>query len=79
MSNAALITQLRMKALDMLQESSEMFERAFVLLQSGRVEEGERMKELARSKRTDSVLMMKEANNLEENPVSQDSPPLRYE
>jgi hypothetical protein len=63
-----------MRALDLLQESSEMLERALLLLQNGKVEEAEKLKVLARSKRTDSVLTMKEANNLEENSVAPDGP-----
>ena len=57
----------------MLRESSEIFERAMVRLQSGKLKEAEEMKELARSKRTDSVSLMRKANSLEEKSSSSDN------
>jgi hypothetical protein len=73
MSKTALTRQLRSKALQTLEESSEMFERACEMFQKGKLKEAENMKELARSKRTDSVLLMREANSLEENSVPPDN------
>jgi len=72
-SNSALITQLRQKALDMLQESSELFEQAFVLLQNDRGKEAEQMRESARAKRNDSFSLMQEAKTLEAQSVSPDN------
>ena len=74
MSDYTLIKQLRQKALDTLEESSELFERAFVLLQNGHLQEAEKMKELARSRRNDSVLVMREANRLEDTTAESDNP-----
>jgi len=74
MSSSTLIKQLRQKALDTLQESSELFERAFVLLQDGHLQEAEKLKESARSKRNDSVTLMREANKLEETSAEPDNP-----
>jgi hypothetical protein len=66
MSNAALITELRQKALETLQESSEMFEKSLLLLKDGKLEQVKEMQELARQKRADSTYLMVEANRLEE-------------
>ena len=76
MSNSGLITQLRQKALDTLQESSELFELAFGLLQKGDLQEAENTKELARSKRNDSLSLMREANSLEEKSVTPENSPV---
>jgi hypothetical protein len=66
MSIAALITELRQKALETLQESSEMFEKSLLLLKDGKLEQAKEMQELARQKRSDSTYLMVEANRLEE-------------
>ena len=66
MSIAALITELRQKALETLQESSEMFEKSLLLLEDGKIDQAEEMRELARQKRSDSSYLMVEANRLEE-------------
>jgi hypothetical protein len=66
MSNSALITELRQKALETLQESSEMFEKSLLLLKDGKLEQAKEMQELARQKRSDSTYLMVEANRLEE-------------
>jgi hypothetical protein len=66
MSNSALITGLRQKALETLQESSEMFEKSLLLLKDGKLEQAKEMQELARQKRSDSTYLMVEANRLEE-------------
>jgi hypothetical protein len=66
MSNSALITELRQKALETLQESSEMFEKSLLLLKDGKLDQAKEMQELARQKRSDSTYLMVEANRLEE-------------
>jgi hypothetical protein len=66
MSNSALITELRQRALETLQESSEMFEKSLLLLKDGKLEQAKEMQELARQKRSDSTYLMVEANRLEE-------------
>ena len=69
MSNSGLITQLRQKALDTLQESSELFELAIALLERGDLPGAENAKELARTKRNDSLSLVREAKSLEEKAV----------
>jgi hypothetical protein len=66
MSNSALITELRQRALETLQESSEMFEKSLLLLKDGKLERAKEMQELARQKRSDSTYLMVEANRVEE-------------
>ena len=66
MSNSALITELRQKALETLQESSEMFEKSLLLLKDGKLDEAREMQERARQKRSDSTYLMVEANRLDE-------------
>ena len=66
MSNSALITELRQKALETIQESSEMFEKSLLLLKDGKLDQAKEMQELARQKRSDSTYLMVEANRLEE-------------
>jgi predicted SAM-dependent methyltransferase len=74
MSIAALITELRQKALETLQESSEMFEKSLLLLKDGKLEQAKEMQERARQKRSDSTYLMVEANRLdEEQPPSHSS------
>ena len=70
-----LITQLRTKALDLLQESSELFERAFKLLKNDRVSEAEEIKGKARAKRFDSFMLMRQADHLERDSASPDNMP----
>lgn len=70
MSNSGLITQLRQKALDVLQESSAAFEAANVLLKEGKTDEAKQRRELARQKRFESSWLMAEADRLEK-----ESPP----
>jgi hypothetical protein len=65
MSNSALIAELRQKAIETLRESTEMFERAFILLKAGDIEQAESTQEMARAKRTDSAWLMNEANRRE--------------
>jgi hypothetical protein len=79
MSNVALITELRQKALETLQESSEMFEKSLLLLKDGKLEQAKEMQELARQKRSDSSYLMVEANRLEEEqPPSHSSRSLQH-
>ena len=66
MSNSALITELRQKALETLQKSSEMFEKSLLLLKDGKLDQAKEMQQLARQKRSDSTYLMVEANRLEE-------------
>jgi hypothetical protein len=66
MSNSALIMQLRKKALDMLQESTQMFAGAFRLMKSGKLEEAEKLKEQARLNRIDATWLMAQAYQLEQ-------------
>ena len=70
-----LIKQLRTKALDLLQESSELFERAFRLLKIDRVNEAEEIKGRARAKRFDSFMLMRQADHLERESASPDNSP----
>ncbi len=65
MSNSALIAELRKKAIETLQESSEMFEQAATLLKTGDLQGAEAMQERARAKRADSAWLMNEASRLE--------------
>jgi hypothetical protein len=75
-NNSGLIKHLRTRALDKLHESSDLFDRAFSQLQEGSLEEAEKTKELARSKRNASILLMSEANNLEKNDASRNKKPI---
>jgi len=75
MSNSALITKLRQKALETLRESSEMFEKSLLLLKDGKHDEAQEMQELARQKRSDSSYLMVEANRLEEDQSPSHSSP----
>ena len=70
-----LITQLRTRALDLLQESSEMFERAFKLRKNDRVDEAEEINGKARAKRFDSFLLMRQADHLERDSISTNHTP----
>ena len=65
MSNSALIGELRKKAIEKLQESTQMFERASVLRKAGNVAEAQRLRESARTKRLESSRLMAEASRLE--------------
>lgn len=73
MSNSALIVELRKKAIEMLQESTQMFEEAFRLIEAGNFEEAETMRETARSKRLDASWLMSEAHRLEQDSVAQNN------
>ena len=73
MSNSALIVELRKKAIEMLQESTQMFEEAFRLIGTGNLKEAETMRESARSKRLDASWLMSEAHSLEQNSVAPDN------
>jgi len=75
MSNSALIVELRKRAIEMLQESSQMFEEAFRLIKAGNSREAETMRESARAKRLDASWLMAEAHNLEQDSVARDDPP----
>ena len=75
MSNSALIVELRKKAIEMLQDSTRMFEEAFRLIESGNFKEAETMRESARSKRLDASWLMSEAHTLERDSVAPDNPP----
>jgi hypothetical protein len=75
MSNSALIVELRKKAIEMLQESTQMFEEAFRLIEAGNFEEAKTMRETARSKRLDASWLMSEAHSLEQDSIAPDNPP----
>jgi hypothetical protein len=64
MSNSALITELRKKALETLEESSALFDAAAILRKDGKREEAKQLQELARQKRSESTWLMAEANRL---------------
>jgi hypothetical protein len=75
MSNSALIVELRKRAIEMLQESSRMFEKAFRQIKAGNSKEAETMRESARAKRLDASWLMAEAHKLEQESVAPDDPP----
>jgi hypothetical protein len=75
MSNSALIVELRKKAIQLLQESSQMFEEAFRLNKAGNSKEAETMRESARATRLDASWIMAEAHKLEQESVAPDDPP----
>jgi uncharacterized protein Yka (UPF0111/DUF47 family) len=77
MSSAPLIKELRKKALNLLHDSADLFERSIRLLQTGNAEEAEKMQALARSKRTEADSLRELADRLDEKPDQpDDSPPI---
>lgn len=76
MSSAPLIKELRKKALNLLHDSSELFERSIGLLQTGKAEKAEKMQALARSKRTEADSLRELADRLDEKPDQPDESPL---
>lgn len=70
-----LIKQLRTRAIDLLEESSELFERAFRLLKNDRISEAEEIKRKARAKRFDSFMLMRQADHLEQKTALADNMP----
>jgi DNA-binding protein H-NS len=70
MSNSALVTQLRKKALETLYESSELFEKVTDLLKDGKLAQADELQEQARQKRLDSILLMTQANKLEQDRIT---------
>lgn len=65
MDKLALRSVLRKKALESVHESTEMLKQAFVLLKAGQREQAEKLQEAARSKRNNSIWLMRKANVLE--------------
>ena len=56
---------LRERAVRALEESTRIFEQAFILLKQGRRKEAEQLRNNARAKRNDSVWLMAKANELD--------------
>ena len=65
MSNSALIGELRKKAIEKLQESTQTFERASALRKAGNGDEAQRLRQSARAMRLESSRLMAEASRLE--------------
>jgi hypothetical protein len=59
------MAELRKRAIAALQESTDLFEQAFALVEKGALKQAEQTQELARAKRTDSVWLMNAADKLE--------------
>ena len=74
MSNSALIAELRMRAIETLRESTEMFEQARSQRKDGDLEGARETEESARTKRADSAWLMNEASKLEKASLPKDSP-----
>lgn len=72
-SNSSLIVELRNRAIETLQKSTQMFEEAFRLIRAGNVKEAEEMQESARLKRIDASWLMAEAHRLEKESVPPDN------
>ncbi|MFN2513087.1 MAG: hypothetical protein ABR568_16900 [Pyrinomonadaceae bacterium] len=66
MSNSHLITQLYKRALETVQESSELFEKAIILMKEGKHAQATVTQELARQKRNESQWLVSEAQKLED-------------
>jgi uncharacterized protein Yka (UPF0111/DUF47 family) len=56
---------LRKRAVEAVNESTEMLKQAFDLLNSGNLKKAEELQNAARAKRNNSVWLMREANKLE--------------
>jgi len=56
---------LRKKAVETVNESTEMLKQAFTLLKSGNLQEAESLQNAARAKRNNSVWLMRKANKIE--------------
>ena len=70
------ILTIRERAVRALEESTNILEKAFILLQQGRRAEADKMRSEARAKRNDSVWLMAKANELE---TSANNAPPPYE
>ena len=65
MSKQKLILELQKKAIKALQDSTNMLNVSFTLIEQGNREEARRLQNEARAKRNDSVWLMSKANALE--------------
>jgi len=65
MSKQKLILELQKKAIKALQDSTNMLNVSFTLIEQGNHEEARRLQNEARAKRNDSVWLMSKANALE--------------
>ena len=65
MAHAERSLMLRKKAVEAVNESTEMLKQAFALLNSGNLQRAEELQKAARAKRNNSVWLMREANKLE--------------
>ena len=80
MNYSALIIDLRKKALESLEDSTGMFERAFALLEYGDLIAAARVRASARAKHAEAACLMAQANNLDESstmPANTIEPALR--
>jgi len=65
MDNSEISLLLRKKAVEAVNESTEMLKQAVVLLKSGNRQQAEGLQNEARAKRNNSVWLMRKANKLE--------------
>lgn len=65
MANSQISLVLRRKAVEAVNESTEMLKQAFVLQKSGNLKQAQELQKAARAKRNNSVWLMRKANNLE--------------
>jgi hypothetical protein len=65
MDKSQISLLLRKRAVETVNESTEMLKQAFVLLKSGNRLEAERLQKAARAKRNNSVWLMRKANKIE--------------
>jgi len=75
MSKQKLILELQKKAIKALQDSTNMLNVSFTLIEQGNREEARRLQNEARAKRNDSVWLMSQANALETGSVGTRSYP----
>jgi hypothetical protein len=65
MANSEISLLLRKKAVETVNESTEMLKQAFALIKSGNSERAEALQRVARAKRIDSLWLMRKANKVE--------------
>ncbi|MCM3906352.1 MAG: hypothetical protein ND866_32090 [Pyrinomonadaceae bacterium] len=65
MANSQMSLLLRRKAVEAVNESTEMLKQAFTLLKSGNLKKAKELQKAARAKRNNSVWLMRKANKLE--------------
>ena len=67
MSNSEISFLLRTKAVEYVNESTQMLKQAFALIKAGNRQEAERLQQVARAKRHNSVWLMRKATKIERN------------